>query len=174
MSLEFFLIGILADYVALGKTRLLLRLFRKHYSSLTVVVGDIIASIMISIFFSSVYVWVSLWIFKYIYHFDINILERYIIVIPMGLKYDLTWIFKPSEGQYYGEYDVFILSTLITSIWTVLILLSTAAVKLLAPVQRGTAWFFDVEKHPVRAIGITAGALLMIGSLLWSLVRTVI
>jgi hypothetical protein len=25
-------------------------------------------------------------------------------------------------------------------------------------------WFFDVDKHPVQAIGIVSGALLMLGS----------
>jgi hypothetical protein len=40
--------------------------------------------------------------------------------------------------------------------------------------QRFTAWFFDVDKHPVQAIGIVAGALVMIGSLIWTLVQTII
>ena len=35
-------------------------------------------------------------------------------------------------------------TTLFTSIWTILILLSTAALKLLAPIHQFTAWFFDV------------------------------
>jgi hypothetical protein len=55
--------------------------------------------------------------------------------------------------------DIFIASTLLTSIWITLILLSTIVLKLLAPIHRFTAWFFDVQKHPVQAIGIIAGAL---------------
>lgn len=45
---------------------------------------------------------------------------------------------------------------------------------LLAPVQRFTDWFFDVEKHRLQAIGIVAGALVMIGSLISSVVRMLI
>ena len=65
-------------------------------------------------------------------------------------------------------------STLLTSIWTVLILLSTTVLKLLAPLQRFTAWFFDVDKHPLKAIGIVAAALVMSGSLIWAVLRAVI
>ena len=64
-------------------------------------------------------------------------------------------------------------STLFTSIWTILILLATTVLKLLAPLQRFTAWFFDVEHHPVKVIGIVSAALLMIGSLIWALLRAV-
>jgi hypothetical protein len=71
-------------------------------------------------------------------------------------------------------YDAMLISTLFTSVWTILILLSTTVVKLLAPVQRSTGWFFDVEKHPIQAIGIVAGALVMIGSGVWAIVRAVV
>jgi hypothetical protein len=47
---------------------------------------------------------------------------------------------------------------------------SGATLKSLAPVHRFTALFFDVEKRPVQAIGIVAGALVMAGSLIGSLV----
>jgi len=46
--------------------------------------------------------------------------------------------------------EITILSTLLTSVWTVLILLSTSVLKLLSPAHRFTAWFFDVEKHPLQ------------------------
>jgi len=65
-------------------------------------------------------------------------------------------------------------STTFTSIWTFLILLSTTVIKLLAPLQRFTSWFFDVDKHPVKAIGVVSGALVMIGSLIWTVLRAVI
>ena len=70
--------------------------------------------------------------------------------------------------------DIFVASTLLTSIWITLILLSTIILKLLIPLQRFTAWFFDVEKHPVQAIGIVAAALVMIVSLIWTVLRAVI
>ena len=69
---------------------------------------------------------------------------------------------------------VFFCSTLLTSVWTVLVLVSSTALKLLAPLHRFTAWFFDADKHPLKAIGIVAGALVMIGALIWSVVKAVI
>jgi len=33
---------------------------------------------------------------------------------------------------------------------------------------------FDVDKHPVKAIGIVSAALVMIGSLIWSVVLATI
>jgi len=54
------------------------------------------------------------------------------------------------------------------------ILLSTSALKLLVPIRHFTDWLFNVDKQPMNAIGIVAGASLMIGSLIWSLVRVII
>ena len=56
----------------------------------------------------------------------------------------------------------------------VLTIILYCVVKLLTPVHRFTAWFFDVQQHPVQAIGIVAGALVMIGSLIWTVLRVVI
>jgi hypothetical protein len=58
--------------------------------------------------------------------------------------------------------------------------LCVSARRLLAPLQHWTAWLLDierhplidVERHPLTAVGIVAGALLMIGGGGWSLVRT--
>lgn len=65
-------------------------------------------------------------------------------------------------------------STIFTSGRTILILLSTTFLKLLAPLQRFTAWFFNLDKHPVRAIGIIAAAMMMAGSLVWTVLRAIL
>jgi hypothetical protein len=62
---------------------------------------------------------------------------------------------------------VMFISTLLTSIWIMLIIFSSLTLKMLSPAQRFVAWFFDVEHHPIKAIGIVAGALAIICSLLW-------
>jgi hypothetical protein len=99
------------------------------------------------------------------------------------IKLSFLWLILPTEHwvdmfgikrSNYVDNIPLLLSTLLTSIWTTLLLLSTTALKLLTPVHRFTAWYFDVEKHPVQAIGIVAGALVIIGSLVWSLVLVVI
>jgi hypothetical protein len=73
-----------------------------------------------------------------------------------------------------GDMTLLAPSTLLTSIWALLILVPTAILKLLAPLQRFTVWFFNVEKRPLQAIGIVSSALVMIASLIWSLIRAII
>jgi hypothetical protein len=59
----------------------------------------------------------------------------------------------------------FLTSTMITSIWTLLCLAASMLVKLLLPVHKFTAWFFNVDRHPIRAIGSVAAGLVWIGAL---------
>ena len=66
------------------------------------------------------------------------------------------------------------LSTLVTSAWLLLGLLGTIGVKGLARLHRFTAWFFDVGQHPVQAIGVVSGALVMIASLIWWVAQALI
>jgi hypothetical protein len=40
-------------------------------------------------------------------------------------------------------------STLFTTVWTMLILLSKSILQLLAPIHMFTSWFFDLDKHPL-------------------------
>jgi hypothetical protein len=68
-------------------------------------------------------------------------------------------------------YSAFYFSTLFTSIWLTLIVLSSTFLKLLAPLHRFTAWFFDVQKHPLEAVGIVAGALVMLGVAIGTIVQ---
>ena len=64
-------------------------------------------------------------------------------------------------------FDVIAPSTLLTSMWTLLLLISSIIAQLLAPidhVRRFTAWWFrDVEKHPLTAIATVAAILIVIG-----------
>jgi hypothetical protein len=87
------------------------------------------------------------------------------------LFHHLTWVINPTP-QAYSEYLPVLFSTLFTSIWTILILVSTALLKLLSPVHRATAWFVDLEKRPVQAIGIVSSALIIFGSVIWTALRT--
>jgi hypothetical protein len=74
----------------------------------------------------------------------------------------------------YNQYHAFLSSTLLTSIWTILIPLSSVVIKLFVPAKKVVNWFFDVEKHPLQAIGIVAGSLVVAMSLVWSVARTLI
>lgn len=83
-----------------------------------------------------------------------------------------TWLLTWWDGHY-PIAILFFLSTLSTSLWTILILLATSVVKLMPRLQRSTTWFFDVDKHPIQAIGAVSGALILAGAATWSLVRSI-
>jgi hypothetical protein len=160
------IITICTDYIALLKTRMLLSLSTQAMPRLPasmLVMTDAILSVAVSFICTLAIVLVSDW---------------HSPVLPMMLVYfyemmnDLSAVFS-SNGEIPG-FGIMFLSTLMTSAWTFLILLSTTVLKLLAPLQHFTAWFFDVERHPVQAIGTVAGTLLMVMALFWSVVRSLI
>ena len=89
----------------------------------------------------------------------------------LGVASDFRGLF--TGGSIEGM-TVSTLSTLFTSIWTALIFLSSIFLKLVAPIHRMTTWFFDVDNHPLEAVGNVAAGLVVAGSLGWSFVRAVV
>ena len=53
-------------------------------------------------------------------------------------------------------------------------MLSTTVLKLLAPLQRFTRWFFNVDEHPLKAVGAVSAALVMIVGLIWTVLRAIL
>jgi hypothetical protein len=76
-----------------------------------------------------------------------------------------------SKEDFFVVYSAFYFSTLFTSVWLALIVISSTLLKLLAPLHRFTAWFFDVDKHPLKAVGIVTGALVMLGAAIGAVVQ---
>jgi hypothetical protein len=154
--LEFVLVAALPDYIALAKSRFLIKRAtgrsQGRYKLLILIATDILASLVISGLSLAAY--------------------ELIVRLPRGptgaADYDVIFL------AVILTYLTFALSTLATSLWIILILLSTATIKLLSPLHRFAAWFFDIERHPVQAIGIVAGALVIVASLIWSVVRGLI
>jgi hypothetical protein len=72
-------------------------------------------------------------------------------------------------------YDVLIPSTLLTSVWTLLVTMASIISLLLVPLdqlRRFTAWWFrDVEKRPLTALAKVAGTLIIIGAVVIKTVR---
>jgi hypothetical protein len=183
LLISFFAASVIPDYISIGKTRLLTTVIDTVYGhTILIVIFDIILSLIISAV--SIYLGRALVFAYYSYSIcDMNpgpysVCKLSISRILYGFtalietKQDLSYYLGIGRGFTY--FVMPIPETLMTSIWTILIVLATTALKLLAPVHRFTAWFFDVEKHPVQAIGIVAGALVMLGSLIWSVLRAVI
>ena len=71
--------------------------------------------------------------------------------------------------------EVALPSTMLTSAWVLLFLLSTLFLKLLLPleyIRRFTLWWFkDIDSHPLRAIAKVAATLIVIGAFALKAVR---
>jgi hypothetical protein len=162
-------VGFLADYIALWKTRILLKF---KVVTVFLVIADVVASMAIS---------------TIVFYFTAAVTEVISVYLSVGtinLKYAKIFALEADaiknnwRSIIQGDFNhffppVMFVSTLLTSIWTTSIVLSSVIIKLLVPIQRGTTWFFDVEKRPIEAIGIVAGALIIIGSVVWSLARSI-
>ena len=90
------------------------------------------------------------------------------LAVGMNPAFDLRQLRRRSSNN--ALYSALYFSTLFTSGWLALIVLSTTLLKFLAPLQRFTTWFFDVEKHPLQAVGIVTGILVVLGAAIWKVV----
>jgi hypothetical protein len=164
--------GFPSDYLSLWKTRILLRRINQSIKGMIFVpVIDVVLSVLISMVLmligdtvASIYLAAQM---------SVNFFDLYASVVT-GFVWSLSHYITSFSGEYVSMYSLCFVSTLFTSIWTILILVSTSILKLLAPIERFTTWFFDVEKHPIQAIGIVSAALVMTGSLMWSTVRALL
>ncbi|MGH7840710.1 MAG: hypothetical protein ACREQT_04245 [Candidatus Binataceae bacterium] len=76
--------------------------------------------------------------------------------------------------EYFSTAQIFLfafgVSTLLTSIWTLLVFVSASILRLalyLNPVLRFMRWLFDVDQHPIRVIGLMFASLVWIGSIVY-------
>lgn len=192
MTLFFF--GLLPDYIALWKTRLLIGMLHRRRLALVITpVLDLILSFATG-YLCALITWV-------VVIAALSAVGAHMDVTETGISFaydpsaSFTDHFRHSNrltnwyellsigaqgtvpdllGHVTSLRGVLFLSTLFTSIWTILILISVTVLKLLVPLEVFTTWFFDVNRHPVQAIGIVSGTLVMAGSLIWTLLRSVI
>jgi hypothetical protein len=153
------LTGFIADYVALGKTRLLLK--QRFRYSLFLVTLDIVGSVAISIL-------AMLVLDTVFYRSSMEDLPEQFGNLPRLM------FGGPIDPGRIGMYSFLVPSTLFTSAWTILIILSTITLRSTYFLQRLMGWFFDVDKHPVSAIGIVSAILTMLSSLVWSLISRLV
>jgi len=162
------ILGFVADYIALAKTRFLMRRLVGNMYLLMIGVLDICLSIIISIIFMSISMVIIL---------ESGLVDQpnFFIFILNHQKYTdqvntcLFQVFAAAVLWY-----MLTISTLFTSLWIIVTGVTVGLIKLLAPVQRVITWFFDVEKYPLQSIGIVSSTLVVTCSLVWSFVRAVI
>jgi hypothetical protein len=190
------LLALMPDYLALAKTRFLIRNLRSdlRFSSVTglLVVTDLCASLLISgcITISTFYIanylsmlfpssalasvlWSSVWFVSA----DMDAANELVqLSQPDGEDlWDLVQIIIKDMAPFSHQHNwarsllpVFLSSTLLTSTWTMLILVSALIIKIAPPVQRLMVWYFDLDKRPVSALGIVSGALVILTSWVWT------
>jgi hypothetical protein len=165
-------VTIIPDYISIAKARLIVSKIANSDLSL-VVCGLVFLDIFLSIIIAAVAM--TIW----------GMMSRCSgsIISCVGSSFEVSYetlyfIFERANGRAYGSSDseLFIVSTLLTSVWAIIALLSSIVVKalLLAEYTRKfTTWFFNIEKHPIRAVGIVSGVVVFGVSLMITLLRAV-
>jgi hypothetical protein len=167
--------GLIPDYLALGKSRVLIRftsLIDYGPSILLAIALDIMFSCLLSLFtIGSVFLCYTAG-----FSFLIEVLSKAPVLVAEHLVMHTAGFVREylSSRSPMPVFGVLFFSTLFTSVWTFLIFLSVVVIKLLAPLQRFTSWFFDIEHHPVKAIGTVSAALVMIVGLIGTMLRLII
>ncbi|MBZ9822362.1 hypothetical protein [Mesorhizobium sp. CA4] len=163
--------GFFADYVALWKTRRLLFLVGKYRSvTFILLILDILSSIFISLVMMTAFDLAETFIDEPGMRdmvFTTFIYDEYQVFLPRVT--DMIGLFN-HDPQFLPLIAILQLSTLVTSAWMLIILLSGTILKLLEPLRRFANWFFPIEEHPIRAIGVVAASLVCVGSLLATLI----
>jgi hypothetical protein len=183
LAMLYLIAGLIPDYIALAKTRVLLRSSHRtsHYFA-ALLIADLFLSVIISYIFLEISsipenilkagniseigfvraLWESLLATGFTYIYD---------AIDAG---EPTWFFTTFSD---GEYPFAILlfsSTVLTSIWMLFVWLSGNIIKIANHLQRVSVWFFDVERHPVQALGAVSACLIMTIGFIWSAVRALL
>ena len=136
---------ILADYISLLKSRILLTKHEYIGGPLTIVLLDIAGSVLITVGFNMI-------LESVLDHFQFGMMEEEVpflfeihldFISSFGQMLDLPHLIfggpiTPGQMEFYSFLAP---STLFASIWTVLVLLSIIVLKCLLPLQRFTAWF---------------------------------
>jgi hypothetical protein len=151
------------DYLALWKTRILLNVVSGIHKSFYLPVVTI-ADIALSLFISACFFGGLAQIFR---GEGFEMISGIVNVISADLS-------DHHGRNEFDGFEIYLGSTLFTSLWTVVILLSAILINAFMKVQRFTTWFFDVEHHPVKVIGIVSAALVMTGGGIWSLLRAIL
>jgi hypothetical protein len=181
------IISAIPDYLSLWKTRLIMRRISGRSASATIalLVMDLLVSLalaLIAITLFAEFITIVSWTRSFSWNASepviANLIQYWRLLEGPMLKTAgqtvpivLHDTIKMFHGGPFFFFPLCALSTVFTSVWTILVLLASVALKLLSPIQHLTAWFFDVDKRPLQAIGIVSGALVMLGAGLWSLVR---
>jgi hypothetical protein len=92
------------------------------------------------------------------------------VMRSMIIGFEILFGIHQFQDQSEIALTVLTLTTTMTSIWAVLIMLSSGVLKLVGSINllmRVVRWMFDVDAHPVRVLGLVAAAIVWIGSIIY-------
>jgi hypothetical protein len=163
----------LADYISLAKTRMLLksRLCSAGHrlSLLAVFILDLIGAVAISS--------VTLYLVGGVFGLVGGLIRSPSDVLPVLEAAFWPPIYFASSTEAYSGVGWFfvtgVLSTIFTSLWTGLIAVSVSMIAALWPIHRVVTWLFDIQQHPLQAIGIICATIIFVVSGVWSLLAAI-
>jgi hypothetical protein len=156
-------VALMLDWLSLTKARIILNHMitsGKLARTLSFVAADLVATYLLMLL-----LWLPITLFTDRNHYP----------------FDNFFMFPLAAIDFYSEHknilylpSVFVPSTMLTSIWVILFLLSSVILGLLAPLEylrRFTLWWFDIDKHPLKAIAKVAATLIVVGAFALKAVR---
>ena len=160
--------SLLPDYLAIAKARVIINLISRVRTILSIVLL-VLSDVAISCIISFIAILLNLCFSE---------MGGLISAIGLGLFWSTLFMAYQSfalllaevtgNGHGWAMFELFVGSTILTSIWTILILVSSIVAKLILPldsIRQFATWFFDVDRHPIRAISAVAGGLVFAGSM---------
>jgi len=159
------------DYISLIKAKFLINIltFRKFtfLASLLFLLLDIVASYTLPL--------ASLLVLNFIGNMFDKSPQSYYDIVDFYVKFTPFTQYISYSSQNITLAQVLVPSTMLTSLWTLLILVSSIVATALIPInqlRRFTAWWFrDVEKRPLTALAKVAGTLIILGAVVIKAVR---
>ena len=159
----------LMDWISLIKARFILQFLSKRYamiSAMIFLIVDLLCSYFIACF-SFLLFGLTYWLYSL---HDLMTQWEFQILFDNFMHLGALLHYFGLSGKEFQPRAVVIPSTMLTSLWTSLLIISGLIAQLLVPLdylRRFTAWWFrDVENHPLTAIAKVGAALILIGSVL--------
>ena len=173
LTISIVLFLLVPGYVSLWKSRILLFRYMKVNSA-----ASSFLFFLIDIFFSFIISCICAFSVIYVYKIFDSLIDLfgYLPKDQIG-PFPIIPSREPNSLSMDKLIPLFYFSTMLTSAWTFLTLISILVLKILIPLdylRRGSIWLLDVDNHPIRSLGIVAGCIVWGGSSIVALIRLIV
>ena len=170
-----FIFNYLPDYLSLLKGRYIIKMMRRRPDYSILVIGTTLDIVLSVIIIYSVCVVLNM-VTQFLSHKPVlsldgaDIFYKTLVNVLDGLKVLVGGVPNRPLNIIYATYYC---TSLMTSLWTMLILLTALLIKLasgLNPTMRLLTWMFDVDAHPIRVLGLVSAVIVWVGSIGYGLI----